>query len=250
MSGLPNMTLELAGRCEIRVPTFRRPKLLRRALISIINQTYGDWRCMVFDDCPDGSARSVVSDLNDSRIDYSQNFQRLGAIGNIDRSFNSQAMRGGQFAFVLEDDNYLLPNHIENAIRILQRTNAKVVFSNQFCEQIDRPGEPGAITEEETTLDWMYKEGLYDPKELLPTLLFSHGFSNGAAFWRMDCLSNFEIGDATKRPGIQETLRLLRLRDHVYVSLLPTSIWRWNDPGDSWVSTPQPTRSFWNLIRT
>jgi hypothetical protein len=72
----------------------------------------------------------------------------------------------------------------------------------------------------------MYESGVNDPNDLLPTLLFSHGFSNGAAFWRTDCLSNFEIGNLTTRPEIQESLRLLRLKDAAYVSLEPTSVWR------------------------
>jgi glycosyltransferase involved in cell wall biosynthesis len=236
------MNFDPAPLCEIRVPTFRRPKLLERALISILHQTYAAWRCIVFDDCPDGSARSVVTNIKDSRIAYFQNPKRLGAIGNIDRSFHSRAICGGQYAFVLEDDNYLLPIHIENAMNILQKSKAKVVFSNQFCEQVDVPGEPGRVTNEKT-LNWMYSEGLFDPKDLLPALLFSHGFTNGAAFWRTDCLSEFQIGEATKRPGIQETMRLLRLREPVYVSLLPTSVWRWNDIRDSFVNTQSSRRN-------
>src|SRR5579862_1131830 len=43
------------GTVEIRVPTFRRPELLRRALASVIGQTYPDWRCIVLDDSPHGA---------------------------------------------------------------------------------------------------------------------------------------------------------------------------------------------------
>jgi hypothetical protein len=136
----------------------------------------------------------------------------------------------------LEDDNYLLPNHIENSIEVLEENGAKVAFCNQFCEQVLVPGEPGEATRDRT-LDWMYEEGLFDAKRLLPALLFSQGFSNGAAFWRTDCLSDFQIGGATKRPGIQESLRLLRIKDPIYISLKPTSVWRSNDPRDSHVNT-------------
>jgi hypothetical protein len=59
---------------------------LRRALLSIL-ETYSDSRCVVLDDCPDGSARSIVEAIQDHRIDYLQNPQRLGAVGNIDQSF-------------------------------------------------------------------------------------------------------------------------------------------------------------------
>ena len=218
-----------SGLCEIRVPTFRRPKLLRRALLSILEQTYSHWRCVVLDDCPDGSARSIVEAIQDHRIDYLQNPQRLGALGNIDKSFFQGPMVGGNYAFVLEDDNYLLPDHIEKSIGILSENNARIAFCNQYCEMVDVPGEPGRMGNEKT-LNWMYEEGIYSPDELLPALLFSHGFSNGAAFWRTDCLSDLQIGGSTRRPEMQESLRLLRLKDPVYVSLEPTSVWRPRDP--------------------
>jgi glycosyltransferase involved in cell wall biosynthesis len=223
------MSLNLSNLCEIRVPTFRRPKLLRRALLSILEQSYGHWRCLVLDDCPDGSARLIVEQLQDSRIGYLQNHKRLGALGNIDQSFVCRPMLRGRYAFVLEDDNYLLPKHVENSIRILTTTNAKVAFCNQYCEVSCVDEEPGQIAKD-TILDWMYPPGIHSPDELLPALLFSHGFSNGSAFWRTDCLSDFQIGAFTERPEIQESLRLLRLRDFVYVSLEPTSVWRSREP--------------------
>jgi glycosyltransferase involved in cell wall biosynthesis len=218
--------------CEIRVPTYRRPKLLRRALASILEQTCEDWRCIVLDDCTEASARPVVEEILDQRISYAQNSQRLGALGNIDRAFAHGSVLGGRYAFVLEDDNYLMPVHIAKSVDILKESGAKVAFCNQYCETAEVIDQPGQLTNT-GTLDWMYEQGNREPDELLPALLFSHGFSNGAAFWRTDCLSDFQIGAATAHPGIQESLRLLRLRDPVYVSLEATSVWRAREPQQS-----------------
>jgi hypothetical protein len=193
---------------------------------------------MVFDDCPNESARSVVEGVGDERVAYVKNPTPLGAIGNIDKSFYPRPICGGEYALVLEDDNYLLSEHIERAVRISKENNVRVVFCNQFCERVDVSGEPGRMTME-TTLKGMYREGMFEPYELLPCLLFAHGFSNGAAFWRTDCLSDFQIGKVTSRPGIQESLRLLMLRDPVYVSLDPTAVWRSNWSPDSHVSVSQ-----------
>jgi glycosyltransferase involved in cell wall biosynthesis len=215
--------------CEVRVPTFRRPILLKRALLSLIDQTYSNWRCIVFDDCQERSARSVVEEIQDNRIEYSPNVKQLGALGNIDQSFAKEPLLGGRYAFVLEDDNYLLPEHIEKAIRILEDNATKVVFCNQHCEVIVRAGYPGSIGHYQT-LNWMYQCGGANPNDLLPALLYSHGFSNGAVFWRTDCQSDFQIGDLTSCPGIQESLRLLRLKEAAYVSLESTSVWRPREP--------------------
>jgi glycosyltransferase involved in cell wall biosynthesis len=177
------MSRDSSGLCEVRVPTFRRHKLLRRALLSLLEQTYRHWRCVVLDDCPDGSARSIVEAIQDHRIDHLQNPQRLGAVGNIDKSFFRGPMLGGDYAFVLEDDNYLLPDHIERSIGILSENNASVAFCNQYCEMVDVPGEPGRIAKEKT-LNWRYQEGIYSPDELLPALFFHTDFRLQAEdFW-------------------------------------------------------------------
>ena len=34
---------------EIRVVTYKRPQLLKRALCSVIDQTYQNWKALVFD---------------------------------------------------------------------------------------------------------------------------------------------------------------------------------------------------------
>jgi glycosyltransferase involved in cell wall biosynthesis len=222
------MVSDLSALCEVRVPTYRRPRLLKRALLSIVAQSHSNWRCIVFDDCPDGSARHVVDGLRDSRICYSHNSKQLGAIGNIDQSFARLPLLNGDYAFILEDDNYLLPFHIERSIDILKTNKTKVAFCNQFCEIVEIAGEPGRQGPA-LTLNWMYEPGTHNPHDLWPALLFSHGFSNGAAFWSTDCLTNFQIGRMTRQTGVQESLRLLRLLDRVHVSLDATSVWR---PGE------------------
>src|SRR5262249_22499110 len=157
--------------------------------------------------------------------------------------------RGGRYAFVLEDDNYLLSTHIETAINAAKKHNVRVVLCNQFCEEVEIVGKPGKLTSIKT-LNWMYDEGLFHPNELLPALLFSQGFSNGSAFWRTDCFSNFQMGQITNRSGIQESMRLLRLRDPVYVSLEPTAVWRSNDPRESYVNAHLHAFGIRHFIRT
>lgn len=221
--------------CEVRTPTFRRPVLLERALRSLLAQSHADWRCIVLDDCPQGSAEPVVRALGDSRIALRRNPVPLGAIGNIDQAFRNRAYAGGETAMVLEDDNYLFTDHLETQIRHMAEQRVDVIFSAQRCEKVVKPGLPGELLDERT-IAWIYPQGRQDWRSLLPAVLFSHGFSNGAAFWRLGGASDFEIGPVTRRPGIQETLRLLKLRDCCYVSHTPTAVWRGNDPIDSFVS--------------
>src|SRR5438876_1081588 len=98
---------------EVRVPTYRRPRLLRRALDSLVAQGYKDWRCIVFDDSPDREAEWVCNGLADPRIVYVSNNKRLGAGPNLDQCFRKRAYCAGDLFCVLEDDNYLQPTCLE-----------------------------------------------------------------------------------------------------------------------------------------
>lgn len=199
-------------------------------------QTHHEWRCIVLDDCPDASARSIVERLGDERLHYTHNARPLGAIGNIDLAFRNRAMAGGTWALVLEDDNQLMPEHLSTQLDTCAREAVAVAMSAQLVEEVVEPGQPGRLSADKLTLAWIYPEGRHTFRAILPAVLFSHAFSNGAVFWRLGCASDFEIGDCTQQPGIQETLRLLKLRDDVYVSHRATAVWRSNDPRDSYVS--------------
>jgi hypothetical protein len=189
---------------------------------------------VVFDDCPNGSAREIVEQLKDKRFHYRRNHRPLGAIGNIDQCFRNQPFAEGSYACVVEDDNFLLPRHLKCQLTTCIEQHVDVTFSAQLCENVIVPGEPGELTEAKT-IAWIYPKGAYEFREMLPAILFSHAFSNGSAFWRIGRPLNFEVGGFTRNPGVQETSRILGLKSDVYVSHEPTAVWRSNDPRDSYV---------------
>ena len=85
-SGIPEMseTSELGGRnymsvdISVIIPTFRRQRQLAQALASVLGQVGVTLDVFVVDDCPDGSAREVVEQLQDPRITYLRNRTTIG----------------------------------------------------------------------------------------------------------------------------------------------------------------------------
>src|SRR6266404_5450662 len=98
---------------EIRVPTYRRPALLKRALDSLLAQEERDWVAFVYDDSPDRESESAISKFNDRRIHYLSNSRMLGAAGNIDQAFRKQPLSDARFFAILEDDNLFLPHFLK-----------------------------------------------------------------------------------------------------------------------------------------
>ncbi len=52
------------------IPTYRRPKLLKRAILSVLRQSYKDLQVHVYDNASDDTTEQVVADLAsaDSRV--------------------------------------------------------------------------------------------------------------------------------------------------------------------------------------
>jgi glycosyltransferase involved in cell wall biosynthesis len=90
------------------VPYYSGPKLLTRAIASVFRQTRPDWRLLVCDDSPDGSAAAVVNPFADTRVTYSRNPVNLGMAGNWNRCLDAADT---PLVTLLHGDDELLPNY-------------------------------------------------------------------------------------------------------------------------------------------
>src|SRR5258708_14088357 len=152
---------------EVRIPSYERPVLLRRALESLICQTYPFWSAIVFDDTPSDDIQQVVSAVDDKRIRYERNRERLGAALNIDQCFAPIAFCSGHWASLLEDDNYWLPEFLATVSGCVERQACDLVLANQrLSDEID-----GLLDQNHTTRASWFQAGLMTPLQLRPRLL-------------------------------------------------------------------------------
>jgi len=89
---------------SVVIPTFRRPLQLADALASVLTQTGVTLEVLVIDDCPDGSARSVVEAIHDDRVDYARNPHPTGGFPSIVRNLGWPRARGTYVHFLDDDD--------------------------------------------------------------------------------------------------------------------------------------------------
>lgn len=107
------------------LPTYKRPQLLKRALNSILVQTYQDFQVHICDNSSDDETEKIVQEFtNDSRIHYHKHKKNIGMIQNY--NFGFQLIKTPYFSF-LSDDDYLLPIFYETAIKNLRQ------FSDAAC---------------------------------------------------------------------------------------------------------------------
>lgn len=190
------------------MPTYNRPDMLRRAIESLLRQTYPHWKAVVFDDSTSAGAREVVQIADDDRITYKKNQVRMGAAGNIDQCFSPQAMFSGHYGCLLEDDNYWLPDFLAELSSNITKTDSQLILANQSIND-----EGGGLQGQDTTTrgDWFF-DGMVSPLYLRASLLLMEGISNGGLVWRLEDKIDLRVGPTVKEAGLQEACRSLLVR--------------------------------------
>ena len=94
---------------SIILPTYNRAHLIRTPIISIINQSFGDWELIVVDDGSIDNTREVTNSFKEPRLKYifQKNQERSAA-----RNAGIVAANGAYICFIDSDDRWH-NNHLE-----------------------------------------------------------------------------------------------------------------------------------------
>ena len=97
------------------ITTYRRPELLKRAVESVLAQTYSDLKLCVYDDASNDETQEVMEEFvrMDSRIRYHRHKVNIGIMANYAYAFAE--INTPYFSF-FSDDDYLLPNFYSTAL--------------------------------------------------------------------------------------------------------------------------------------
>lgn len=102
------------------IPTYRRPSLLRRAILSVLNQTYPNVRVCVYDNASGDETEEVVAQMmkKDSRVRYHCHPENIGLFNNF--NYGLQKVETPFFS-LLSDDDILVPTFYEEAIKAFRQ---------------------------------------------------------------------------------------------------------------------------------
>lgn len=104
-------------RFNIITPTYKRPEGLSKAIDSMINQTYSDWRMFIIGDSPDDSSYKSVEEKiqKEKRITYVMNEKNMGA--NFSRNLALDLIKkdtsNNDWVILLDDDDILAKDTLE-----------------------------------------------------------------------------------------------------------------------------------------
>lgn len=108
---------------SIIIPTYNRSTFLRRAITSILNQTFSDFELIIVDDCSIDDTEQVVADMNDGRIRYMKLESNIGAPRA--RNIGIKSARSRYIAFLDSDDEYL-NNKLQIQVHELDKSSPDV----------------------------------------------------------------------------------------------------------------------------
>jgi hypothetical protein len=108
---------------SIVIPTRNRAKLLRRAVGSVLRQTYADWEALIVDDASSDDTGEVVQRICDRRVHY----RRHEVKGGVSAARNTAiAHSTGQYVAFLDDDDEWFPEKLASQIECFDRLSTAV----------------------------------------------------------------------------------------------------------------------------
>jgi glycosyltransferase involved in cell wall biosynthesis len=90
--------------------TYKRPEMIKRAIKSVLSQTYTDWELIIVDDRSKDNTKDVVESFKDPRIHYIEISRHFGC-DTKPKNEGIKASKGEYIAF-LDDDNEFRPDHL------------------------------------------------------------------------------------------------------------------------------------------
>lgn len=158
---------------SIIIPTYNRANFIAKTLDSLLKQTFHDFEIIVVDDGSTDNTEDVVNSFNHSKIFYhrKQNAERGAA-----RNYGAKLAKG-QFLNFFDSDDLAYPNHLYEAIKVVETKGHPPVFHLGY----DLQNPSGEIIRAENIPDG----------DVSSKLIFTNFLSCNGVFIRKDIFDKF-----------------------------------------------------------
>lgn len=116
---------------SVVIPTYNRPVFLKKAINTVLNQTYKHLEVIVVDDDSDVDNKKIIASFDDKRIFYFKNKKNMGAPFSRNKGIKESK---GEYVAFLDDDDEWKPSKLEKQIK--EFTDEKVGLV--VCYSLDK----------------------------------------------------------------------------------------------------------------
>ena len=119
--------MSCSPRVTTLIPTYKRPLLLKRAVLSVLNQSYPHFVVQILDNASGDDTEQVARNLmeRDSRVRYHRHAENMGNLKNLVHGLERVTT---DYFTVLSDDDFLMPSFFENGVGLHEQDDALLAF--------------------------------------------------------------------------------------------------------------------------
>lgn len=130
---------------SIIIATYNRAELLSETIISVIEQSYINWECIIVDDGSTDNTNEIVANFiqKDKRIRYFNRPKNIPKGPNGSRNYGIEKSIGS-YIMSLDSDDWILPEHLEEKVKIfksnleIEAVLSKTIMVNNSKEIIEK----------------------------------------------------------------------------------------------------------------
>lgn len=111
---------------SICIPAYKRPELMRRLLVSVMEQSFKDFEIIVTDDSPDSSVEEVVKTFSQLPLRYFKNEPAAGTPGNWNLAM--QKATAPWIQLLHADDWFASPDALNKFAAVCCKSSSSFVF--------------------------------------------------------------------------------------------------------------------------
>jgi glycosyltransferase involved in cell wall biosynthesis len=193
------------------MPTYRRPKLLRKAIISVLNQTYPHFQVCVYDNASGDETHDIVTEIarEDPRVKYHCHSENIGGIANYNYGMKKVT---SPFFSLLADDNTLLPKFFEDAIYSLNQHPEAILYAGEVVGIHDKTGKRDYNSSHES-----WDAGLiFPPDGLLNIIEKGLPTAIDGVLFRREVLDSIGVFDPSFNGAIDHDYMMRIARNHIF----------------------------------
>lgn len=122
-------TIDKSPFFSVVLPTYNRSTLLKKAIFSVVNQKFKDWELIIIDDGSTDDTYKIITPLLEKHKNISYLWQENQGKGGVRNAGISIAQ--GTYITFLDDDDYLLSNHLKTFWNILRSAPKNAIIKSE-----------------------------------------------------------------------------------------------------------------------
>ena len=161
---------------SVIITTFGRPKYLKEAITSVLNQDFDNFELIIVDDCSPGTeTKEVVNSFDDKHIKYIRNKENLG--GNISLNVGLNAATGKYVAILDDDDVWISNEKLCQQVKFLEENPEYVLVGANIV-----------VVDYETGEEIVKSKAPYDDASIRKNFLLSNPIAHSSILCRHDAM--------------------------------------------------------------